>query len=80
MGVDSKYLQRIFEPFFRLHDRERSGSGLGLAICKRIVEIYHGHIWAESPAAGGMIVYVSFPNELIKEKTAKKESLPAAQP
>ncbi len=61
IGVEPNYLENIFEPFFRLHDRERSGSGLGLAICQRIVDIYGGTIWAELPDEGGMLVKFTLP-------------------
>lgn len=45
MGIQEKYLDRIFERFFRTTEgrgRDITGSGLGLAICKHIIEA-HGH-------------------------------------
>ena len=47
-GFDFTKAEFIFEPFKRLHGREVPGNGIGLATCKRIVEISHGRIWAES--------------------------------
>lgn len=47
IGIDQDYLESIFEPFARLHNRDLSGSGLGLAICKRVVQSYGGRIWVE---------------------------------
>jgi len=45
MGINEKYLNRVFERFFRTNEgrgRDVTGSGLGLSICKHIVEA-HGH-------------------------------------
>ena len=47
VGFDSKYKDRIFEVFQRLHSfDEYKGTGVGLAICKRIVENHNGIITA----------------------------------
>lgn len=45
IGIPEKYLNRIFERFYRTsggRNKEVKGSGLGLAICKHIIEA-HGH-------------------------------------
>ena len=45
MGINEKYLNRVFERFFRTTEgrgRDATGSGLGLSICKHIIEA-HGH-------------------------------------
>ena len=51
MGINEKYLDRVFERFFRTEEgrgRERTGSGLGLAICKHIIEAHNHTIHARS--------------------------------
>ncbi|HET7899166.1 MAG TPA: ATP-binding protein [Flavisolibacter sp.] len=45
IGIPEKYLDRIFERFYRTsggRNKDVKGSGLGLAICKHIIEA-HGH-------------------------------------
>lgn len=59
VGVNPKYLELIFEKFFRVGSTSvhstgttkfmGAGPGLGLAIAKGIVEGHGGKIWAESP-------------------------------
>lgn len=54
IGVDSRFTDKIFEVFRRLHTRDQyPGSGIGLSICKRIVEHYGGRIWVESDNGQG---------------------------
>jgi PAS domain S-box-containing protein len=58
IGLDEKYLDRIFVPFQRLHTRsEYEGTGMGLAICRKIVERHRGSITAESrPGQGAKFI------------------------
>lgn len=60
-GIDLKYVQRIFEPFRRLHGEEQPGNGLGLATCKRIVEGAGGQIGVESTVNEGSTFFFTLP-------------------
>ena len=52
IGVPEAYHDQIFSLFEKL-DRSSEGTGLGLALARRIVELYGGTIWVESPRPGG---------------------------
>lgn len=58
IGIDNRFLDKIFEPFQRLHPPHRyPGSGLGLAIARRAVELNGGTLDAESePGIGTQMV------------------------
>ncbi len=58
IGIDETYLERIFEPFYRLHrDEEFTGTGIGLANVRQVVERHAGKVWAESEAGHGTTFY-----------------------
>lgn len=57
MGIESHHLNRIFEPFYRIHGKEIAGAGIGLATCKKIVQRHCGRIWGESKFGQGTTFY-----------------------
>ena len=62
IGFDSKYADRIFTIFQRLHSRaEYEGTGIGLATCRKIVERHHGSIEGRGVPGEGAEFRVTLP-------------------
>ena len=64
MGMEEKYLERIFEMFQRLHRKEDiAGTGIGLSLCQKIVERYGGDIRVTSKPGEGSAFYFTVPKQ-----------------
>ena len=62
-GIPDIYLDKIFDPFFRVEearDSETGGVGLGLSIAKRAVQLHKGSIVARN-ANPGLSVQITLP-------------------
>lgn len=64
-GVPEQYLERIFEPWFRVPRpgvaAAPTGTGLGLAIARRVFTLHGGWVVARRRAAGGLVLDVRLP-------------------
>jgi signal transduction histidine kinase len=64
-GIDAQLLPRVFDLFVqgqRSLDRSQGGLGLGLTLVKRLVELHHGRVEAESGGAGrGSVFRIHLP-------------------
>jgi PAS domain S-box-containing protein len=72
VGFDSRQSGRLFQVFERLHsDRDFEGQGLGLALARRIVERYHGRIWAQSVLGEGATFWIELPRHTSEEPSTE---------
>ncbi len=61
IGFPQEEATRIFEMFYRIHDKKYKGSGIGLAVCKKIADLHGGTMAIESEPGKGTTVCCFFP-------------------
>ena len=63
-GIQEKYQQSIFQPFFRVdksRSREYGGTGLGLSLVWEIADLHGGSVWVEKSSDKGTTIAVDLP-------------------
>jgi PAS domain S-box-containing protein len=76
VGFDTKYAQKLFGVFQRLHRAsEFEGTGIGLALARRIVERHGGAICAESQLGVGSVFSFSLPFESLHAADSPHEQM-----
>lgn len=74
IGIESKYLRRIFSENVRVNYADQKGSGLGLSHCKKIIKSHGGRIWASSCLEKGTTIFFTLPQPV---DSSKKEDVVA---
>ena len=64
IGIPEEFIERVFEPRYRLHSTDQySGSGLGLAIARQVVQQHSGDISVSSVEGEGTKIIVRIPRD-----------------
>ena len=61
IGILPQDQEKIFDPYYQLHEKAAGGIGLGLATVKRMVDRNNGKIWVYSEKDKGATFYVALP-------------------
>jgi two-component system phosphate regulon sensor histidine kinase PhoR len=64
VGISPKLISQIFQPFFRVHDRDQpsvKGFGLGLSYVQRIIQSHNWTIWVKSEQGKGSEFIIQVP-------------------
>jgi two-component system sensor histidine kinase KdpD len=62
-GISEADREKVFDPLYRVHERDRkSGTGLGLSICRGIVHAHGGEVTAHATTTGnGALLRIRIP-------------------
>jgi signal transduction histidine kinase len=61
IGIDEKDIDKIFQPFYRLGEKNVEGSGLGLSLSYRIIKMHNGEIKVVSKKGEGSTFSIILP-------------------
>jgi ligand-binding sensor domain-containing protein/DNA-binding response OmpR family regulator/nitrogen-specific signal transduction histidine kinase len=83
IGMDKIYLDKIFEPFFQVQDKDnmlKTGSGLGLSLSQSLAIKHNGKISVESERGNGSVFTLSIPIVSSNDEITDEAELPVEEP
>ena len=60
-GIPDEFRDRIFEPFFRFHGKDKPGTGIGLSLAKSLAELHNGSLQLVSGEVNLIIFELTLP-------------------
>ncbi|NAW85224.1 sensor histidine kinase [Photobacterium halotolerans] len=57
-GLDKKWTEKVFEPYFRVNPQDELGSGLGLTISRSIARSHGGDLTLQNHPVQGLMVHI----------------------
>ena len=81
-GLAPEQVAQLFQPFNRLGQEagQEEGTGIGLVVSKRLVELMHGTIGAESAIGAGSVFWIELPLTVARELTVPDAAHPSVAP
>ena len=67
IGIAKMHIDKIWQVFFRVDNKQLPGDGVGLSVVKRIIEKHKGKIWVESTELVGSAFFIELPVEAFSE-------------
>jgi PAS domain S-box-containing protein len=61
IGIEPENQEKIFDPYYQLHEKAAGGIGMGLTTVKRMVDRNNGKIWVFSEKQKGTTFYIALP-------------------
>lgn len=78
IGIDSAYLEDVFQEFHQLHENATEGLGLGLAITRRIANLLSHQVGVRSRVGSGSVFFVRLPIVSVEHREQVDLSVDAA--
>ncbi len=77
IGIPDKYLDRIYDPFFQIENKENplsKGTGVGLALTRELINLHQGSVSVQSREGSGSCFIIRLPLDLAPENVNEGEN------